>query len=687
MAYPAAERLPVVETLGGPPPAASYTVADPYRWLEDPADTRTVSWSREQDALARTHLDAFGGRDAFATRLRGLLAAGHENPPALRGELGFRTRRQPGQQHAVVVVSPLDDPAAFRVLVDPHELDPTGATTLDSWSPSPDGRLLAYQLSSGGTEESAITVLDVASGAVVDGPIDRTRYSAIAWLPDGSGFYYVRQREAGVPFDRRVHRHVLGTDAAADPEIFGAGHDRRTYFGVTLSLDGRWLVVSAAIGTAPRDDVWIADLGGSGEFVPVQVGVDARCQASVGFDGRLYVFTDRDAPRGRLCVADPLAPADWTTLVAEDPEAVLGDVAVLRDELVVARTRHALSEVEVLRRQDAAFIRTVPLPGIGTVRAVTAARDGGTRAFLSYTDAVTPPGVLDLDGRVWAAAPGEVAITGVRASIEVASSADGTPVRLQVLAPEGATGPLPTVLYGYGGFGISMEPGYSATELAWVQAGGVWVVAQLRGGGEEGETWHRDGMREHKQHVFEDFEAAARHLRDTGTASRLGISGGSNGGLLVGAAMTREPALYDAVVCSAPLLDMVRYELFGLGSTWNDEYGTAADPVELGWLLGYSPVHAVREGTDYPALLMEVFDGDTRVDPLHGRKFVAAVQWATARTIDERPVLLRREADVGHGARSIDRTVGVTVDSLSFLAAQLGLVPAAGGQMPGTVDG
>jgi prolyl oligopeptidase len=220
-----------------------------------------------------------------------------------------------------------------------------------------------------------------------------------------------------------------------------------------------------------------------------------------------------------------------------------------------------------------------------------------------------------------------------------------------------------------------MEPGYSATELAWVQSGGVWVVAQLRGGGEEGETWHRDGMREHKQHVFEDFEAAARHLRTTGRASRLGISGGSNGGLLVGAAVTRQPDLYDAVVCSAPLLDMVRYEQFGLGSTWNDEYGTAADPVELGWLLGYSPLHAVREGVDYPPLLMEVFDGDTRVDPLHGRKFVAALQWAqsSASGGGDRPILLRREAEVGHGARSVDRTVGVTVDSLSFLAAYLQL--------------
>jgi prolyl oligopeptidase len=230
-------------------------------------------------------------------------------------------------------------------------------------------------------------------------------------------------------------------------------------------------------------------------------------------------------------------------------------------------------------------------------------------------------------------------------------------------------------LYGYGGFGISLEPGYSATALAWAQSGGVWAVAQLRGGGEEGEAWHRAGMREAKTNVFADFEAAAQHLRRTGRASALGIYGGSNGGLLVGAAVTREPALYDAVVCSAPLLDMVRYEHFGLGSTWNDEYGTAADPAELGWLLAYSPLHAVKPGVAYPPVLLEVFDSDTRVDPLHARKFTAALQWAAAEG-GGGLVLLRREAEVGHAARSVDRTVSLTVDTLSFLGAHLGLLTA-----------
>jgi len=229
------------------------------------------------------------------------------------------------------------------------------------------------------------------------------------------------------------------------------------------------------------------------------------------------------------------------------------------------------------------------------------------------------------------------------------------------------------VLYGYGGFGVSLTPGYSATALAWVEAGGTWAVANLRGGSEEGEQWHRAGMRAHKQNVFDDFAACADALVAGGwtTADQLGIYGGSNGGLLVGAALTQRPHAHAAVVCSAPLLDMVRYELFGLGRTWNDEYGTAADPEELGWLLSYSPYHRVRDGAAYPAVLFTVFDRDTRVDPLHARKLCAALQAATS---SDRPVLLRAERDVGHGPRAVSRTIGLSADVLCFLAAHTGLV-------------
>ncbi|HSS12103.1 MAG TPA: prolyl oligopeptidase family serine peptidase, partial [Acidimicrobiales bacterium] len=286
------------------------------------------------------------------------------------------------------------------------------------------------------------------------------------------------------------------------------------------------------------------------------------------------------------------------------------------------------------------------------------------------TETVTP----------WADPPGWTGPTADAGQISTEQltyqSADGTEVRMFLIAakPNGSERPRPAILYGYGGFDVAMTPAYSSSILAWVEAGGLYAIANLRGGSEEGEGWHRDGMRDHKQHVFDDFAAAAEWLVANGrtTADQLGISGGSNGGLLVGAALTQRPELWAAVVCSAPLLDMIRYERFGLGQTWNDEYGTAVDPTEFRWLLGYSPYHHVVSGRAYPAVLFTVFDGDTRVDPLHARKMCAALQWASASEPDGRPVLLRREAKVGHGARSVSRTIDLAVDQLSFFAVQLG---------------
>ena len=680
IAYPDAPRSDLVEVLHG------RAVADPYRELEDPASPATRAWRDAQDRLCAEHLAALPGRAALRAQLSQLLAAGAVGPPAWRAERSFWTCREPGQEHAVLHVR--DGNGSERVLLDVARLDPTGRTTLDAWSPSKEGRRLAYQLSTGGDEESLLRVLDVTTGEVVDGPVDRCRYSPVAWLPGGEAFFYVRRLapdlvpEGEQQFHRRVYRHVVGTPVEQDTEVWGAGLDATSYYGCSVSLDGRWLVVSASAGTAPRDDVWLFDLVAGGPPAEVQVGVDARCSAHVGRDGRLWVLTDAGAPRGRLCTADPAAPGDWTVLVPEDPEAVLEDVELLEDgRLVVLRSRHAVSEVSVRGRDGAET--PVALPGLGTVGGLSGHPEGGSQVWLGWTDTTSPPRVHRLDARtgtlhLHADAPGRADLPPVRARLVEVVSRDGTTVRAQVLSPPGAPDrPRPTVLYGYGGFSVALTPGYTASALAWVAAGGVWVVANLRGGSEEGEAWHRAGMREHKQNVFDDFAAVADALVAQGwtTPEQLGIYGGSNGGLLVGAALTQRPEAYAAVVCSAPLLDMVRYELFGLGRTWHDEYGTAADPQELGWLLAYSPYHAVRDGAAYPAVLFTVFDGDSRVDPLHARKLCAALQAATS---SDAPVLLRDERDVGHGARSVTRTVGLSVDVLAFLAAHTGLDLATG---------
>jgi prolyl oligopeptidase len=707
--YPPAERDPLVEHLHG------HRVPDPYRWLEDPADPRTVAWQRDEDALCEATLGALPRREEFADRVAELLSAGSVAPPSWRGEREFRTRREPGQDHAVLSVRRPD--GTRRALVDPNALDPEGTTTLDAWSPSPAGTRLAYQLSTGGDEESQLYVLDVDTGAQVEGPIDRCRYSPVAWLPGDEEFFYVRRLPPEeVPageeqFHRRVYRHRVGTDPGCDVEVFGAGLDPTNYYGVGTSLDGRWLIITASAGTAPRTDAWIADLTAGGEPREIQRDVDARVAPWVGRDGRLYLWTDRDAPRGRLAVTDPETPTaeHWRTLVAEDPEAVLEDIVILDDRggtvilddrgstvilddrgstaprldrpLVAGlRTRHAVAEVVLADLETGADAGTVQLPGLGSVDRMTGRREGGHELWLGWTDHTTPPEVHRYDAVTAAlvldeAAPGRVESPTVHSHQVEFTSRDGTTVRMFVLSPTAAADrPRPTVLYGYGGFDVSLTPGYSATTLAWVEAGGVWAVANLRGGAEEGEEWHRAGMREHKQNVFDDLHAAGDHLVAGGWTDRgrIAVMGGSNGGLLVGAAVTQRPQAYAAAVCSAPLLDMVRYERFGLGRTWSDEYGTAEDPEELRWLLSYSPYHHVHRGVRYPAVLFTTFASDTRVDPMHARKMAAALQAATAAPRDGAPILLRTEADVGHGARSVRRSAVLAGDQLAFLAHALG---------------
>lgn len=678
-------------------------VPDPYRWLEDRTGEQTRDWLDDQARLFGQVAGTWTGREYWRGRIRDLLGAGVIGTPVWRGERAFLMRRDPGQEHAVAAV--IEPDGSTRILVDPHELDPSGLTTLDSVQPSREGDLIAYQLSEGGSEESALRVMDVTTGEVIDGPIDRVRYSPVAWLPGGKAFYYVRRLAPElVPdheqqFHRRVWLHEAGTDPGSDVLIFGSGRQPTQYYGVQVSLDGRWLAVSASEGTAPRNDLWIADLTANSPQAPalrvVQEEVDAQTSVHFGRDGRMYVFTDLAALRGRLCVADPADPGagTWTDLIPEDPEAVLDGYAILdgpelgdEPQLLASWIRHAVSEITTHRLADGARTGSLTLPGIGSVGGISERPEGGHEAWFSYTDFTTVQNIYRYDARdgsqsLWASPPGAVAVPAISASMRECRSADGTVIRLFLLAPadgvDPETGlpdrPRPTVLYGYGGFGIPMTPGYSAAILAWVEAGGVYAIACLRGGGEEGEQWHRAGMLGHKQDVFDDFRAAADWLTGHGwtTSEQLAVSGGSNGGLLVGAALTQWPEKLAAAHCSAPLLDMVRYEHSGLGATWSVEYGSAADPQEFAWLWSYSPYHHVRDGVRYPATLFTVFEGDTRVDPMHARKMCAALQHAAAP--DSGPVLIRSERDVGHGARALSRSVDLAADVQAFLATYTGL--------------
>lgn len=686
--YPPAARLDIIENLHG------HMVDDPYRWLEEES-AQTKEWATAQDDLYAEVRSRFTTREWFADHVRSLLGAGSVGAPVWRGDRRFFVRRTAEQEHGVLYVQDGDGPE--RALVDPGALDPEGLTTLDAWRPDHSGRLLAYQLSEGGDEESMLRIMDVDSGDVVDGPISRVRYSPIAWLPDSSAFYYVRRLppeqvpEGEESYHRRVYLHRLGTPTAKDTLIFGEGRDKTEYFTPIVSRDGRWFVLLSNRGTSAATDAWIADLSDGDLDRPrlrtIQENVDASLYPHVERDGRLYLFTDREAPRGRLCVADPSDPAyeNWTTLVPEDPDAVLEGYAILdgmdRPELLVSHSRHAISGITRHALSTGERLGELTMPGLGTIGGVVERPEGGHEAWFGYTDSTHPSSVYRYDAltgevSLWADAPGEIDLPEVRVEQVAYTSKDGTTVRMLVVSPQApAEGPRPTILYGYGGFRISLTPAYSAVALAWVRAGGVYAVANLRGGLEEGEEWHQAGMLADKQNVFDDCAAAAEHLIATGVTDpeHLSVMGGSNGGLLVGAMVTQRPDLFTAAVCSAPLLDMVRYERFGLGQLWNVEYGTADDPEQLGWLLGYSPYHNVREGTRYPATLFSVFDNDTRVDPLHARKLCARMQHATSAPVEERPILLRRESDVGHSSRSVSRSVALNAEQLAFLAHHLGL--------------
>ena len=656
-------------------------IADPYRELEDADDPGTRAWSAEQDRLFAGARDGWSERASLQDRLGALYGVGYVGAPYWRGDRSFALRRDPGQDHAVLIVT--EPSGEQRTLVDPGALDPSGTTTLDVWKPSQEGDLLAYALSAGGTEWATVRVLDVTTGEVVDGPADRTRHPSIAWLPGGKAYYYVRfltvdDRNEDARLRQRVYLHRLGTDPAGDLEVFGAGLPRATYLGVDTSEDGRWLVVTASRGTDARNDVWLADLtAGTLAFTPVLVGADALTYADFDTRGDLWVLTNHEAPRWRVCRIDP-ADGAWHEVIAADPETVVQDFAVLSDEglLVLLRTRHAVAEVTVHDLGTGALLRELALPGLGSITELSSRRHGST-VWLSYTDYITPSYVLQADASTgavttFARPPGMPEPDGAITTRQVTyQSYDGTPVRMFLIEPAGPPAPRPTILYGYGGFNIAMTPSCSPLIQAWVARGGAYAVANLRGGSEEGEAWHRAGMREHKTNVFDDFAAASDWLVEHGVTTRdqLGIFGQSNGGLLVGAALTRHPAKYAAVVCGAPLLDMLRYERFGLGELWNGEYGRAAEPQEFGWLRSYSPYHHVTEGVDYPAVLFVVFEGDTRVDPLHARKMCALLQSATG---GKRPILIRRETGVGHSVRAVSRDVELAADELAFLIARLG---------------
>jgi prolyl oligopeptidase len=681
---PSARVDPVAETLHG------EQVADPYRWLEDGDAPETREWVAAQNVHTRSVLDHLPRREAIRARLDQLLTTGSVGVPQVRGTRHFYTRRDGRQDQPVLRVRE-GVAGPERTLLDPNALSAGGLVSLDWWQPSRDGRFLAYGLSEGGDEWSVLRVLDVDRGIPLPGEeIPRARACSVAWLPDGSGFYYTRYPEPGaVPageehYHRRVFLHALGTPWQADPEVFGAGRAKEDWPSVDLSPDGRWLLVIVSQGWA-RSEVYLLDRQQpDASFVPVHAGVEAWADGEVA-GGRLYLRTNQDAPNYRLFAIDPERPGRdaWRELLPERPDRVLSAARAVAGVLAVEELQDASSHLR-LYRSDGALHCQVKLPALGSLTGLGGEWDGEA-VFAGFTSFAQPPTAYRVDPasgalEVFAAPVSEGAGDGARHTVRQVwcASKDGTRVSMFLVhRPDlPLDGHNPTLLTGYGGFNISRTPMFDASLMLWLDAGGVYALPNLRGGGEYGEAWHQAGMLERKQNVFDDFIAAAEWLVANGYTrrERLAIRGGSNGGLLVGAALIQRPDLCKAVVCQVPLLDMLRYQTFRIARLWIPEYGSAEEPEQFRWLYAYSPYHRVRDGERYPAVFLLTAEGDSRVDPMHARKMAARLQAASA---SGEPVLLRVETAAGHGmGKPRNKVLDELTDVWSFLAWQLGVSPS-----------
>ncbi|MEO8090256.1 MAG: prolyl oligopeptidase family serine peptidase [Gemmatimonadales bacterium] len=674
--YPASRSTDLVETLHG------EQIADPYRWLEDGDSTETRAWTEQQNAVTEAYLAAVPGRERIRRRLEELLSIGVLGAPAPKRGRYFYLRRDGHQDHPVLYwrngVNGED-----RIAVDPNALNAAGTTALDWHYPSEDGRLLAYGLSENGNEESVLHLLEIGTGRELPDQIPRMRAASLAWVPDGTGFYYTRYPapeevpEGEEQYHRAVFFHRLGTDPAADPLVFQPVA-KEHWPGVGLSPDGRWLIISVA-RTFDQVDLYLQDLAAGGGLVPVARDLPASFEGEIAH-GRLFMRTNLDAPTYRLYAIDPERPdrGSWREIVPPRADAVLESVVVTGNRLALGYLERASSRLR-LTDLDGSHIQDVALPALGSLFGLGAEWDGG-ELFYGFSSYSVPPSVYRIDlangtSSLWRQV--ETTIDPTRFEVRQVSypSSDGTAISMFLVHHKDLVrhGDNPTYLTAYGGFNISMTPAFSRSLLLWLERGGVVAVPNIRGGGEYGEGWHQAGILANKQNSFDDFIAAAEWLiRERYTRpERLAAAGGSNGGLLMGAAVTQRPELFRAVLIQVPLLDMIRYHRFLIARLWIPEYGSADDPEQFRWLRAYSPYHHVRPGVAYPAVLLATAESDTRVDPMHARKMAARLQAATSA---DRPVLLRLEAQAGHGAgKPLSKVQEELTDSWTFVFSELGV--------------
>jgi prolyl oligopeptidase len=680
-AVPKAEKRPLEETLHG------VKIVDNYRWLEDGSSPETQKWVEAEMAYTNAVLDPLPGREAIHKRLTELLSIGSISAPQIGGKYYFYARREGMQNQPIVFVRDGAD-GKDRVLVDVNQLAADGTIALDWYQPSENGRYLVYGTSPSGSEMSTLHIVETKTGKTLPDVIERTRAASIAWLLDNSGFYYTRYPKKGdVPegqemYNRHVFYHELGTDPETDTKIFGEGRDPEDWPAVNLDNDGRLLLITVQQGWT-KTELFLMDLKKGTPPERITTGKDFLYSGSI-YNGRLYIVTNEDAPRYRVFAAEAgnYERDDWKEIIPQT-DAVLQGASAWGGKLFAQYEQNASSQLKIFDL-NGDHLSDLMLPAIGTVYQSDGKwdRDEIFYGFMSFT---VPPTVYRYDLKtkattLWAKvdAPA-IDPAAYEVNQEWYHSKDGTRVPMFIVNKKGLKkdGHNPTLLTAYGGFNVSLTPSFGRPAYLWMEHGGVYAVANLRGGAEFGEDWHRAGMLDKKQNVFDDMIAAAEYLigeKYTDT-DHLAIQGGSNGGLLMGAMITQRPDLFRAVVCQVPLLDMLRYQNFQIAKLWIPEYGSSDNPEQFKWLYAYSPYHRVKAGTEYPAILFMTADTDTRVDPMHAKKMAAEMQDEAKNGASQtRPILLRIESKAGHGAgKPLTKQIEEFTDVYSFLFWQLGV--------------
>ena len=678
---PETARIPVVDTLHG----VEFT--DDYRWLEEQESPETRAWIAEQNAYAELIVGDTPRRAGLEARLRELMDAPGAIFPRRAGEYEYFSFRKPGREVGVIYrrpapdapeATPVDPDGEFEVVIDPLDLRDDATTSVSIIDFSPDGRLMIYAIRDGGRDEREYRVRDLESGEDLPDRLPTYLYGNVSFDEEGDGFYYSRRsRETGA----RIRHHRLGTNLEEDQELFGEGHGPERFVGFSQGGDGRWLVYTVQHGWA-RTDVYLHDLRSGTAPAPLIAGAPARFSPRF-VDDELYLFTNLDAPKNRILAVDlenpDPDPSRWREVLPEGEDLLTG-YRFIGDDLYADYLRDVSSRI-VRYGPDGAVTGEVPIPPhhVATLRSHG---EDGDEALLTLTSLLTPSTILKLDLETmeteeWRAS--SVPFDGSAYELRQVwyTSEDGTRAPMYVAHRTGLDldGQAPALLYGYGGFNVNLLPRFDARAAAWLERGGVYAMATLRGGGEFGEEWHRAGMLENKPNVFADFIAAAEWLVDNGYTNpdRLAIRGGSNGGLLVAASLTKRPDLFRAVYCGLPDLDMVLFYQFTDTNNMPAllEYGNAAVAEEFEVLRTFSPYQNVRDGVDYPAVMLTQGDLDTRVPPLQARKMAARLQAASSSGL---PVILDYDPRTGHaGGRSFSRNVRNAAMELAFLLQQLGV--------------